>query len=73
MIDDMDGLAAFLMHRSADRDVTDTERLEIYAAVGAYQEGYDQAQVEPLLRLAAARFAGHPDVQAEWLPAEGAS
>ena len=71
MSDSLDDLAAFLMHHSGDQNVSESERLSIYAVVGAYQEGYDPAQVEPLLRVAGARFATHPDHRPEWLPNAG--
>jgi hypothetical protein len=68
MSESLDDLAAFLMHRSNDEDVTEAERLEIYAVVTAYQEGYESPQVEDVLRNAGARFAAHPDYQQQWRP-----
>jgi hypothetical protein len=68
----LDDLAAFLMHRTNDEKLSEAERLEIYAVVGAYQEGYELAQVEPLLRNAGAAFADHPDYQADCRPADTA-
>jgi hypothetical protein len=66
MNDSLDDLAAFLMHRSADGDRTDADRLAIYAVVAAYQESYDPTQVETLLRAAGAHFADHRDYRPEW-------
>lgn len=72
MSDSLDDLAAFLMHRTTDPAMSEAERLEIYAVVGAYQEGYDPPQVEALLRNAGAAFAAHPDYQDGWRPADPA-
>jgi hypothetical protein len=68
MSDSLDDLAAFLMHCSGDESVPESERLEIYAVVAAYQEGYDPTQVEPVLRAAGARFAAHPEYRPDWRP-----
>lgn len=72
MSDSLDDLAAFLMHRSGDENVSEADRLSIWAVVRAYQEGYDPAQVEPALWLTGAQFADHPDHQQRWLPAAAA-
>jgi hypothetical protein len=66
--DDLDDLAAFLMHRTADADLPEPERLEIFAVVGAYQEGYDRRQTQAALRTAGAAFGDHPDYRPAWRP-----
>jgi hypothetical protein len=59
----LDDLAAFLMHRTSDESCSPDQRLRIYAAVDAYQDGRD---VEPVLRREATAFSGHPDYRPEW-------
>jgi hypothetical protein len=66
--DSLDDLAAFVMHRNAERGATDAERLEIFAAVEGYQECDDPSVIEPALRAIAARYADHPDYRTEWRP-----
>jgi hypothetical protein len=66
--DTIDDLAAFLMHRTYDRAVTDADRLQIFAAVQAYQEGDDPPAIEAVMRNLALRFRGHLDYQPEWRP-----
>lgn len=69
MTDSLDDLAAFIMHRTAERGVTDAERLEIFAAVEGYQEGDDPSVMERALRAIASRYADHPGYRPEWRPA----
>lgn len=68
MTDSPDDLAAFLMHRSVDPELSEQDRLAIYVLVDAYQEGDDPKRVFDALRSAASRFHGHPDYRAEWAP-----
>ena len=68
MSDSLDDLAAFLMHRTANQDMTEDQRLSIFVLVGAYQEGDDPAKVEVALRTVALDFAAHPDYRPEWRP-----
>lgn len=69
MSDSSDDLAAFLMHRTADAELSEEERLSIFVLVAAYQEGDDPAGVAAGMRAAAAGFAGHAGYQPEWRPA----
>ena len=71
MTDSPDDLAAFLMHRSVDPELSEQERLDIYVLVEAYQEGDDPPQVFGALRGAASRFSSHPDFRPEWAPVDG--
>ncbi len=66
MTDSLDDLAAFLMHRTADADLTESERLSIYVLVDAYQENDDPPKVAAGLRVVAGRFHGHRDYRPEW-------
>jgi hypothetical protein len=66
--DALDDLAAFLMHRTADVDMTAEERLRTHALVGAYQEGDDPAGIEATMRATAVRYSDHPDYRPEWRP-----
>jgi uncharacterized protein DUF6221 len=66
--DTLDDLAAFLMHRTSDADMTAEERLRTYALVGAYQEGDEPAEIEATMRATALKFADHPDYRQEWRP-----
>jgi hypothetical protein len=66
--DSLDDLAAFLMHRMSDTEVSEPDRLRTFAVVGAYQEGDDPAVVEPALRALGAQFADHADYRPEWSP-----
>ena len=67
----MDDLAAFLMHRTTDPEVTEEERYRTFALVAAYQDGDDLPEIERDMREAAVRFSGHPDYRAEWRPGAG--
>lgn len=69
--DSMDDLAAFLMHRTADPEVTEEERYRTFALVAAYQDGDDLPEIERDMREAAVRFSGHPDYRGEWRPGTG--
>lgn len=71
MSDTLDDLAAFLMHRTADPDTPEEERLSIFVLVEAYQEGDDPPAVAAALRTAALRYAGHHDYRPEWHPNRG--
>ena len=71
MTDSLDDLAAFLMHRTADADLTESERLSIYVLVDAYQENDDPPKVAAALRVAADRFHGHRDYRPEWAVRDG--
>ena len=71
MSDTLDDLAAFLMHRTADVDMSEKRRLSIFVLVGAYQEQDDPPTVEAALRNAAGAFADHPDYRAEWAVRDG--
>ncbi len=71
MTDTLDDLSAFLMHRTADPDTPEEERLSIFVLVNAYQEGDDQPAVETALRTAALRYAGYRDYRPEWHPNHG--
>jgi hypothetical protein len=66
--DSMDDLAAFLMHRTTDPEVTDEERYRTFALVSAYQDGDSPPEIQAAMREAALKFAGHPDYRAEWRP-----
>lgn len=66
--DDLDDIAAFIMHRTDDPGVTDAERLEMYAAVEGYQEGDDPSVIDAALRAIAARYADNPHYRQEWRP-----
>jgi hypothetical protein len=66
--DSMDDLAAFLMHRTTDPEVTDDQRYRTFALVSAYQDGDSPPEIQAAMREAALRFAGHPDYRAEWRP-----
>lgn len=66
--DNLDDLAAFVMHRTAEPDLTAAERLEMFAAVEGYQEGDDATVIERALRSIASRYAAHPDYRQEWQP-----
>ncbi|HKC28994.1 MAG TPA: DUF5709 domain-containing protein [Jatrophihabitans sp.] len=68
--DALDDMAAFLMRHSYAGDVTEAERLEIFAIVEAHQEGDDPATVERALRRLAARFRTYPDYRPEWVPGQ---
>lgn len=65
MDDSSDDLAAFLMHRTSDPGVAPAQVLQIFALVGAYQEGDDVALE---LRRQALAFATHPAYRPEWSP-----
>jgi hypothetical protein len=67
----MDDLAAFLMHRTTDPEVTEEERYRTFALVAAYQDGDDLPEIERDMKEAAVRFAGHPDYRGEWRPGAG--
>jgi len=56
------------MHRANDPEVTEAERLRVFAMVGAYQEGDDPAVIESTMRMTALSFAEHPDYRREWRP-----
>ena len=71
MSDTLDNLAVFLMHRTADTDMSEKRRLSIFVLVGAYQEQIDPPTVEAALRNAAGAFADHPDYRAEWAVRDG--
>jgi len=73
MSDSLDDLAAFLMHRTADPDTPEEERLSVFVLVEAYQEGDDPDAVVAALRTAALRYAGHRDYRPEWRPKLGAN
>jgi len=64
----LDDIAAFLMHRTQDPGVTDSERLATFTLVGAYQERDAPTEIESALRTAAAKFADHPDYRPQWRP-----
>jgi hypothetical protein len=66
MSDSLDDLAAFLMHQTSESDLTEEERLRIFALVGAYQEGDAPAEIESAMRAAAVRYADQPGFQPEW-------
>jgi hypothetical protein len=66
--DELDDLAAFLMHRTSDPDATEEQRLRTYALVDAYHEGDDPPAIELAMRTAALKFADHPDYRREWRP-----
>ena len=68
MSDSLDDLAAFLMHRMSDTEVSEQDRLKTFAIVGAYQEGDDPQTVEPALRTAGLAYADHADYRDEWRP-----
>lgn len=71
MTDSPDDLAAFLMHRSVDPELSEQDRLTIFVLVDAYQECDDPPQVFAALRAAASRFTAHPDYRPEWAPNVG--
>lgn len=71
MTDSPDDLAAFLMHRSVDPELSEQDRLAIFVLVEAYQEGDDPPLVFAALRAAAGHFAGHPDYRPAWAPLPG--
>ena len=71
MGDTLDDLAAFLMHRTADVNMSEKRRLSIYVLVGAYQEQDDPPTVEAALRNEAGAFADHPDYRVEWAVRDG--
>lgn len=66
--DNLDDLAAFLMHRTADPGVTEEQRYRTFALVSAYQDGDNPPEIQAEMREAALKFAGHPDYRAEWRP-----
>jgi hypothetical protein len=66
--DSMDDLAAFLMHRTTDPEVTDEQRYRTFALVDAYQDGDNPPEIQAEMREAALKFAAHPDYRAEWRP-----
>jgi hypothetical protein len=66
--DNLDDLAAFLMHRTTDPGMTEEERFRTFALVDAYQEGDDPKAIEAAMRAAAVRFADHPDYRPSWRP-----
>ena len=66
----MDDLAAFLMHRTADSEVTDEERYRTFALVAAYQDRDLEPVIEQTMKETAVRFADHPDYRSEWRPSK---
>ncbi len=50
MTDDVDDLAAFLVHRIAHPGVTDAEPLETFAVVAGYQDGNEPPVIEATMR-----------------------
>jgi Family of unknown function (DUF6221) len=68
--DDLDELAAFLMHNAYAEGVSEAERLQTFAVVAAHQEGDDPATVELIMREMALRFQDHPEYRREWRPRE---
>lgn len=66
--DSLDDLAAFLMHRTADPEVTEEQRYRTFALVSAYQDGDNPPEIQAEMREAALKFADHPDYRAEWRP-----
>jgi multidrug efflux pump subunit AcrB len=66
--DSLDDLAAFLMHRTGDPEVTDEQRYRTFALVSAYQDGDNPPEIQAEMREAALKFAGHPDYRPEWRP-----
>ncbi len=71
MNDGLDDLAAFLMHRTADTDTSEVDRMSIFVLVGAYHEGDDPQLVAAALRTAASAFTDHPDYRPEWAVRQG--
>ena len=71
MSDTLDDLAAFLMHRTADVNMSEKRRLSIFVLVGAYQEQDAPPTVEAALRNEAGAFADHPDYRVEWAVRDG--
>jgi len=66
--DSMDDLAAFLMHRTTDPEVTDDQRYRTFALVSAYQDGDSPPEIQADMREAALKYADHPDYRPEWRP-----
>jgi hypothetical protein len=66
MSDSLDDLAAFLMHRTADTEMSDARSLAVFVLVGAYQEGDAPSEVAAGLRAEAMAFSSHPDYRSEW-------
>jgi hypothetical protein len=66
--DDLDDLAAFLMHRTTDPGMTEEERFRTFALVDAYQEGDDPPAIASAMRAAAVKFADDPDYRPSWRP-----
>jgi hypothetical protein len=66
--DSMDDLAAFLMHRTADAEMTQEQRYRVFALVSAYQDEDSPQEIQAAMREAALQYAGHPDYRAEWRP-----
>ena len=71
MSDTLDDIAAFLMHRTADPDMSEADRMSIFVLVGAYQEEDDPPLVAAALRTAASAFTVHPDYRTEWAERQG--
>jgi hypothetical protein len=66
--DNLDDLAAFLMHRTSDPGVTEEQRYRTFALVSAYQDRDNPPEIQAEMREAALKFADHPDYRAEWRP-----
>jgi starvation-inducible DNA-binding protein len=66
--DALDDLAAFLLTHAYDKGVADAERLELFAAVTAFQDGIEPRLIEAALRKEGFRFRDCQDYRAEWAP-----